>query len=139
VPAITHVFNFDLPKFAEDYVHRIGRTGRAGASGTAISFVNRNDVLALQKIERFIGHKVTVSSVLGMEARFKPGMGKPARPAGKPSGKFSGKPGGKPGFGKSAGAGKAGASAERPWQSRKPARHTPHHATQSSGRSARAD
>ncbi len=91
VPAITHVFNFDLPKFAEDYVHRIGRTGRAGASGTAISFVNRNDVLALQKIERFIGHKVNVSTVTGMEARFKPGIGKPARPAGKPGGKFSGK------------------------------------------------
>jgi len=141
VPAITHVFNFDLPKFAEDYVHRIGRTGRAGASGTAISFVNRNDVLALQKIERFIGHKVTVSTVVGMEARFKPGMGgKPARPAGKPAGKFGGKPGGKPTFGKSAGAGKAGAGAERPWQSRKPARHTPHHATaHTSSRTAHAD
>ena len=134
VPAITHVFNFDLPKFAEDYVHRIGRTGRAGASGTAISFVNRNDVQALQKIERFIGHKVTVSSVVGMEARFKPGTGRPAsKPTGKPGSKFAGKPS----FGKSAGAGKAGGSAERPWQSRKPARHTPHHATQSSGRSSR--
>jgi superfamily II DNA/RNA helicase len=133
VPAITHVFNFDMPKFAEDYVHRIGRTGRAGASGTAISFVNRNDMLALQKIERFIGHKVNVSSVEGMEARFKPGMGKPARPGGK----FGGKPGGKPAFGKSAGAGKSGSAQERPWQSRKPARHTPHHATASSGRSSR--
>jgi superfamily II DNA/RNA helicase len=129
VPAITHVFNFDLPKFAEDYVHRIGRTGRAGASGTAISFVNRNDVLALQKIERFIGHKVNVSTVTGMEARFKPGIGKPARPAGKPSGKFSGKPAGKPAFGKSAGAGQ-----DRPWQSRKPARHTPHQSAHSSSR-----
>jgi len=126
VPAITHVFNFDLPKFAEDYVHRIGRTGRAGASGTAISFVSRNDVQALQKIERFIGHKVRVSAVEGMEARFKPGV-KPARPAGKPGGKFAGKP-----------SGKAGAGAERPWQSRKPSRHTPHHATASSGRSSRA-
>ncbi len=133
VPAITHVFNFDLPKFAEDYVHRIGRTGRAGASGTAISFVNRNDVLALQKIERFIGHKVNVSTVTGMEARFKPGTGKPARPAGKPGGKF----GGKGSFSKSGSAGN-GASQDKPWQSRKPARHTPHHATQSSGRSARA-
>jgi superfamily II DNA/RNA helicase len=133
VPAITHVFNFDLPKFAEDYVHRIGRTGRAGASGTAISFVNRNDMPALQKIERFIGHKVCVSTVAGMEARFKPGSAKPARPGGKPMGK----PMGKPAFGKSAGAGKPGASAERPWQSRKPARHTPHHATASSGHSRR--
>jgi superfamily II DNA/RNA helicase len=125
VPAITHVFNFDLPKFAEDYVHRIGRTGRAGASGTAISFVNRNDLPALQKIERFIGHKVNVSSVAGMEARFKPGMGKPARSPGK----FAGKPG----FGKSAGAGKPGTGQDRPWQSRKPARHSPHHASAHSG------
>jgi superfamily II DNA/RNA helicase len=88
VPAITHVFNFDLPKFAEDYVHRIGRTGRAGASGTAISFVNRNDVQALQKIERFIGHKVTVSAVEGMEARFKPTH----TPRQKTSGPRGGKP-----------------------------------------------
>jgi superfamily II DNA/RNA helicase len=125
VPAITHVFNFDLPKFAEDYVHRIGRTGRAGASGTAISFVNRNDVLALQKIERFIGHKVTVSSVAGMEARFKPGA-KPARPTGKPSAKFGGKPGSKPG-GKFSG--KPAGDANRPWQGRKPARSTAHRGT----------
>jgi superfamily II DNA/RNA helicase len=135
VPAITHVFNFDLPKFAEDYVHRIGRTGRAGASGTAISFVNRNDILALQKIERFIGHKVTVSSVVGMEARFKPSAGKPARPAGsKPGGKF----GGKGAFSKSGSADKTAAGQDRPWQSRKPSRHSPHHATQASGRSSRA-
>jgi superfamily II DNA/RNA helicase len=40
VPSITHVFNYDLPKFAEDYVHRIGRTGRAGRNGIAISLVN---------------------------------------------------------------------------------------------------
>jgi superfamily II DNA/RNA helicase len=124
--AITHV-RFDMPKFAETNCHRIGRTGRAGASGTAISFVNRNDMQALQKIERFIGHKVNVSTVVGMEARFKPGMGKPARPAGKPAGKF----GGKSAFGKPAGA------ADRPWQSRKPASHTPHHAAPSGGRSSR--
>ena len=136
VPAITHVFNFDLPKFAEDYVHRIGRTGRAGASGTAISFVNRNDILALQKIERFIGHKVTVSSVVGMEARFKPSAaGKPARPAGsKPGGKF----GGKGAFSKSGTPAKAGASQDRPWQSRKPSRHSPHHTAQTSGRGGRS-
>jgi len=68
-----------------------------------------------------------------MEARFKPGTGKPARSAGKPGGKF----GGKGSFSKSGSAGN-GASQDKPWQSRKPARHTPHHATQSSGRSARA-
>ena len=43
VPAITHVFNYDLPKFPEDYVHRIGRTGRAGRNGLAISLVNHSE------------------------------------------------------------------------------------------------
>jgi superfamily II DNA/RNA helicase len=129
VPTITHVFNFDLPKFAEDYVHRIGRTGRAGASGTAISFVNRQDMPALQKIERFIGHKVKVATVEGLEARFKPGVSGP-RPASKRPGK--------PGPGKSAGpAGKGGKSGksdqDRNWQPRKPAQHTPHHARKSGG------
>lgn len=72
VSTVSHVFNFDLPRFAEDYVHRIGRTGRAGATGTAISFVGRQDVPLLKRIERFIGFKVQVTQVEGMEARFKP-------------------------------------------------------------------
>jgi superfamily II DNA/RNA helicase len=82
VPAITHVFNFDLPRFAEDYVHRIGRTGRAGANGTAVSFVGRDDVGALRGIERFIGRPVKISEVEGMVAEFKPGArGDGRRPA----------------------------------------------------------
>lgn len=82
VPAITHVFNFDLPKFAEDYVHRIGRTGRAGATGTAVSFVGRDDVGALRGIERFIGRPVKITEVEGMVAEFKPGArGDGRRPA----------------------------------------------------------
>jgi len=73
VPAITHVFNFDLPRNAEDYVHRIGRTGRAGASGVAISLVSSQDVESLRRIERFISQKVKVKEIEGMESRFKPG------------------------------------------------------------------
>ncbi|MES2354385.1 MAG: DEAD/DEAH box helicase [Pseudomonadota bacterium] len=72
VSTITHVINFDLPKFAEDYVHRIGRTGRAGLSGTAISFAGAQEMLLLKRIERFTGHTVEVISVEGMEARFDP-------------------------------------------------------------------
>ncbi|MDA8093443.1 MAG: DEAD/DEAH box helicase [Betaproteobacteria bacterium] len=72
VAGITHVFNFDLPRFAEDYVHRIGRTGRAGASGMAISFVGRQDVPALKRIERFIGRKVKVTEIEGLAARPRP-------------------------------------------------------------------
>ena len=59
VEGITHVINYDLPEDAEDYVHRIGRTGRAGATGTSISFVTENDAFNLPAIEAFLGHPVT--------------------------------------------------------------------------------
>lgn len=55
---ITHVFNYDLPRFCEDYVHRIGRTGRAGKTGTAISFVGANDMQHLKSIERYTGQRL---------------------------------------------------------------------------------
>ena len=59
VEGITHVINYDLPEDAEYYVHRIGRTGRAGASGTSISFVTENDAFNLPAIEAFLGHAVS--------------------------------------------------------------------------------
>ncbi|MBK6617239.1 MAG: DEAD/DEAH box helicase [Nitrosomonas sp.] len=72
VTDITHVINFDLPKFAEDYVHRIGRTGRAGASGIAVSFASDKDTVNLKKIERFTGNVIASHVIPGMEPRFKP-------------------------------------------------------------------
>jgi superfamily II DNA/RNA helicase len=51
VPGITHVFNYDLPKFAEDYVHRIGRTGRAGRNGMAISLVNHAEGVHVSELD----------------------------------------------------------------------------------------
>ncbi len=60
IEGITHVFNYDLPQDAEDYVHRIGRTARAGASGRAISLADEQYVLSLEAIEEFIGHKIPV-------------------------------------------------------------------------------
>jgi len=72
VAGITHVINFDLPKFAEDYVHRIGRTGRAGASGIAVSFASNRDAMHLKKIERFTGQPIKTHTVEGMEPKFKP-------------------------------------------------------------------
>ena len=72
VAGITHVINFDLPKFAEDYVHRIGRTGRAGASGVAISFVSGRDSLHVKRIERFTGQSIAAHVVEGLEPKFKP-------------------------------------------------------------------
>ncbi len=63
IPDVSHVFNFDLPQDAEDYVHRIGRTARAGASGDAISFVCETHAYSLIDIEEYIGHKIPVSRI----------------------------------------------------------------------------
>ncbi|MBI3773222.1 MAG: ATP-dependent RNA helicase RhlB [Gammaproteobacteria bacterium] len=63
VADVTHVFNFDLPQNAEDYVHRIGRTARAGCSGEAISFACEEYAFHLPEIEEFIGHKIASQQV----------------------------------------------------------------------------
>ena len=69
VASITHVINYDLPKVAEDYVHRIGRTGRAGASGIAISFAAPDDAQQLKQIERYTGRQIARHEIAGMEPR----------------------------------------------------------------------
>ena len=58
---ISHVFNYDLPLNPEDYVHRIGRTARAGASGKAVSLACEDYVFGLEDIEAYIGHKIPVA------------------------------------------------------------------------------
>jgi len=62
IPAVSHVFNYDLPQDVEDYVHRTGRTARAGASGVAISFACEEFVFSLPEIEEYIKHKLPVLS-----------------------------------------------------------------------------
>ena len=62
VPGVSHVFNYDLPQDPEDYVHRIGRTARAGAAGDAISFGCEAYVTSLPEIEAFIGRKIPVAT-----------------------------------------------------------------------------
>ena len=57
IPAVSHVFNFDVPHHADDYVHRIGRTGRAGRAGTAISIVTPLDSKSIAAIEKLIGQQ----------------------------------------------------------------------------------
>jgi superfamily II DNA/RNA helicase len=69
VQGISHVINYDLPKFAEDYVHRIGRTGRAGASGIAISFASNMDRHILRKIEQFTGNGMSATVIEGFEPK----------------------------------------------------------------------
>jgi ATP-dependent RNA helicase RhlB len=63
IPDVSHVFNYDLPQDPEDYVHRIGRTARAGAEGDAISFGCEEYVISLPDIEAYIGRKLPVSAV----------------------------------------------------------------------------
>ncbi len=60
IPAVSHVFNYDLPQDAEDYVHRIGRTARAGASGVAITFACEDYAFTLPDIEAYIKHKLPI-------------------------------------------------------------------------------
>lgn len=69
VAGISHVFNFDLPMTPEDYIHRIGRTGRGGATGSAISFAGPADRRKLQGIERLIGRRMHSEQVAGLEPR----------------------------------------------------------------------
>ncbi|TVP53063.1 MAG: DEAD/DEAH box helicase [Halomonadaceae bacterium] len=59
VDGVSHVFNFNLPDNAEDYVHRIGRTGRAGESGVSISLAGEDDSFILPDIEKYLGHSLS--------------------------------------------------------------------------------
>ena len=94
IPEVSHVFNFDLPQLPEDYVHRIGRTARAGASGHAISFACEDFAHTLPEIEEYIGHSIANEAVatellvkpqppIKMERRDRPQRGgKPPRRSG---------------------------------------------------------
>ncbi|TMS59618.1 DEAD/DEAH box helicase [Imbroritus primus] len=88
VPDITHVVNFDLPKQAEDYVHRIGRTGRAGRAGIAINLVNHGEVFQWRRIERFIDRRLDATVIAGLEPKRSAAR---SAPKGKP--RFEGRPG----------------------------------------------
>lgn len=87
IPLLPHVINFELPNISEDYVHRIGRTGRAGASGQAISLVSADETTFLRDIEKLVGMKIPVEIVEGFEpdpnastVPIKPGQNRSQRP-----------------------------------------------------------
>ncbi|HEY5103007.1 MAG TPA: DEAD/DEAH box helicase [Steroidobacteraceae bacterium] len=63
IPEVSHVFNYDLPQDAPDYVHRIGRTARAGAEGDAISFACEEFAVSLPEIETYLGHKIPYAAI----------------------------------------------------------------------------
>jgi len=123
IPDVSHVFNFDLPNDAEDYVHRIGRTARAGAEGDAISFGCDEYAVSLPDIESYIGHQIPRASIdtadlaavtapppaPWRERAPRPGQGRGGRPGGggRPAGRSAGRPSGgghRPGSRSSAGA-----------------------------------
>lgn len=67
IPLLPHVINFELPNIAEDYVHRIGRTGRAGANGEAISLVSSDELNYLKNIEKLVGIQLKPTIIKGFE------------------------------------------------------------------------
>ena len=67
IPLLPHVVNFELPNISEDYIHRIGRTGRAGASGEAISLVCGEEISYLRDIEKLVGLKISSEVLEGFE------------------------------------------------------------------------
>ncbi|MFN3859891.1 MAG: DEAD/DEAH box helicase [Roseateles sp.] len=101
VPTISHVINYGLPMKAEDYVHRIGRTGRAGRQGLAITLGLRDDVSMIRRIQQFTTQTIPVAQIAGLEPKTQEPRIFPPRPAGSfddrgPRGHFGG---GRPGFG----------------------------------------
>ena len=80
IPAVSHIFNFDVPTHSEDYVHRIGRTGRAGRTGEALTIVTKPEAKYIQSIEKLIGAEVTWGEApAGVEST--PDDGEDAAPA----------------------------------------------------------
>jgi superfamily II DNA/RNA helicase len=90
VQGISHVINYDLPRQAEDYVHRIGRTGRAGKNGIAISLANVREQFQVKLIERFTSQAIPVTTIPGLEPKQRVFDRKPAGN----DRKHTGKPGG---------------------------------------------
>ncbi len=85
VDGISHVINYDIPHQPEDYIHRIGRTGRAGAVGDAITFIAREDSQYFRRIEQYVGKRIPVASYEGFvtSSTYEPAIARPnARPTG---------------------------------------------------------
>ncbi len=90
VPTITHVFNYGLPMKAEDYTHRIGRTGRAGRDGLAVTFAELRDRRKIGDIEAYTRQRIAVETVPGLEPRQRAPMAEPfgrSGPGGRPAGR----------------------------------------------------
>jgi len=124
IPDVSHVFNFDLPQNAEDYVHRIGRTARAGAAGDAVSFACERYVFSLPEIEEYLGHKLPVHPVLPeMQPILKPPARREYRPRPGAERGRGGRPDRHGGRGRAAGHGERGRRPEREHHHEREVRH----------------
>ena len=85
VAGISHVINFDLPRQAGDYVHRIGRTGRAGATGVAVSLAAHTERAQLRQIERYTGAAIPAHVIPGLEPRRRASGTDRAQPGARPA------------------------------------------------------
>jgi superfamily II DNA/RNA helicase len=85
VAGISHVINFDLPRQAGDYVHRIGRTGRAGATGIAVSLAAHSERGQVRQIERYTGATIAAHEIPGLEPRRRPSHNERAQPGARPA------------------------------------------------------
>lgn len=101
IPGVRHVYNYDLPNVAENYVHRIGRTARAGADGEAIAFCAPDEIVDLKDIEKAMKEPIPVAS--GTEWDIKPGQKKRPNGGGGGGGRGRGGPRGGAGGGRPAG------------------------------------
>jgi ATP-dependent RNA helicase RhlB len=116
IPDVSHVFNFDLPQDAADYVHRIGRTARAGAEGDAISFACEDTAVSLPEIEDYLGHKIpsapVAPDIMATDVKSAPHSDASRRPHGRGGSHRSGGSGGSHG-GRGGGGGRRGGSGGR--------------------------
>ncbi len=90
VPGISHVINFDAPRQAEDYVHRIGRTGRAGRTGVAVTLLEHAERHLMRVIERYTGSALRVAVIPGLEPTARPERAARPRPRGNGRGRNGG-------------------------------------------------
>jgi ATP-dependent RNA helicase RhlE len=144
IESLPHVVNYELPMVPHDYIHRIGRTGRAGVDGEAISLVCVDEARLLRDIEALLGHRVPSKLVEGFEPdrsirsepiRLRTGGGRPvARPAGRRSA-APGRPGRSPQIQRSAPSGRPTYQHQPAPAHVRPPRHEPVHAGEGSSRS----
>lgn len=117
IPTVRHVYNFDMPNVPENYVHRIGRTARAGAEGSSISFCAPAEMGELAAVEKLLNKRLPLLGGAPWAADIvaatpKPGNGRGGRPGGQGGG--GGRPGGKPGGGRPGGKPGGGRPGGRP-------------------------